>query len=302
MLASAAAQWLPREWSDSLKHPVQVIVPGDDLIFAVSHAAMESTSRLDDATREARVERDAMMHELASQIAVAEQLRQENAKLRHLREKYVPPAMPILPAKVVAWDIVAWRDSLLLARGRSRGIGWQDWVASQLFINEGGETGVAEGQAVLARECLLGRVEQVSPYMARVQLFSDVDSPRIQVQIGAVAANKVEYVDYPCSLRGLGRGRMAVEDVPYQYVQADSESDSAGGKTRKIRVGDLVFSGPDQLGLPVPLMVGRVSGLEKNPKRRLVYTLAVEPAVSITDVREVFVIPIIANSPLSVRE
>jgi cell shape-determining protein MreC len=302
LLLSAAGLWMPREWSDAMKHPVQVIVPGDDLLFAIGHGAMESTSRLDDTAREARLEREAMMHELASQIAVAEQLRQENARLRGLREKYVAPALPILPAKVVAWDIVSWRDSLLLARGSSRGAGLQDWVASRLFVNEGGESGVAEGQAVLARECLLGRIEQASPYMARVQLLSDVDSPRIQVQIGAVAGQKVEFVNYPCSLRGMGRGRMVIEDVPYQYVQSDETDEGARGGGRKIRAGDLVYSAADQLGLPVPLIIGKVAGLEKNPKKRLVYTVSVEPAAAIADIREVFIIPIIPTTPVSGRE
>ncbi|HVP13077.1 MAG TPA: rod shape-determining protein MreC [Phycisphaerae bacterium] len=302
LVLSAGGLWMPREWSDSLKHPMQVIVPGDDLSFAISHRAVESTSRLQDTAREERLSRDAVMHELASQIAVAEELRQENARLRGLREKYIPPAVAVLPAKVVAWDIVSWRDSLLLARGSSRGVGWQDWVASRLFVDEGGESGVEQGQAVLARECLLGRVEQVSPYMARVQLFSDVDSPRIQVQIGAVMGNKVEFVDYPCSLRGMGRNRMAIEDVPYQYIQTDETGESPAGTGRKIRVGDLICSAPGQLGLPTPLVIGRISRLEQNPKKRLVYTVAVEPAATIADIREVFVIPIIPTSPTSARK
>jgi cell shape-determining protein MreC len=301
LFLSAAALWMPREWSDSLKHPMQVIVPGDDLSFALSQGAVKATSRLEDATGSASIEREAMMHELASQIAAAEQLRRENARLRNLRVAYLSPPLPILPAKVVAWDIVSWRDSLLVARGSSRGVGWPDWVASRLFVNEGGESGVEQGQAVLARECLLGRIEQVSPYMARVQLFSDVDSPRIQVQIGAVAANKVEYVDYPCSLRGMGRSRMVIEDVPYQHVQASTTGEDAGAGDRKIRVGDLVYSAGDQLGLPVPLIIGKVSGLEQNPKKRLVYTVAVEPAVEIAEIREVFIIPVIPANPMPAR-
>lgn len=299
LILSAAALWMPRQWSDQLKHAVQVIVPGDDLVYRASSTAARATSKLDDKDRASRMEREALLHELGSQIAVAAQLRQENDRLRDLRQRSILPSTPILPARVVAWDIVAWRDSLLVERGSSRGVSWRDWVATRLFVAEGGESGVAEGQAVLARECLIGRVEQVSPYMSRVQLLSDVDSPRIQVQIGGLAGGKMEFVDYPCSLRGLGRGRMVIEDVPYQYVQAEAEEQPSANGKRRIRIDDLAYSAAGQLGLPMPLVIGKVSGIEKNPKKRLVYSVTVAPAVEIPEVREVFIVPVIPTSGLT---
>ncbi len=292
LTASAVGLWLPPQWGDALKHPVQVIVPGDDLVYGMSYHAARSTATLNDRDREARVEREAMLHELASQVAIAEELREQVRQLQGLRASDVPQGVPLLPAKVVAWDIVAWRDSLLVERGSHRGVSWQDWVATRLFVTEGGDSGVAAGQAVLARECLLGQVEQVSPYMSRVRLLSDADSPRIQVQIGSRTGRGVEFVDYPCSLRGLGRGRMVIEDVPYQYVQVDEGEERAAGGFRRIQQGDMVFSAGGQLGLPVPLIIGRIADISKDLKKRLVYTVNVESVVSPTEIREVFIVPL----------
>lgn len=291
-MASAVGLWLPSGWGDALKHPIQVIVPGDDLVYGLSYQAVRSTTTLDDKNRGARMEREAMLHELASQVAVTEELREQVRQLRDIRETQIPRNVPLLPAKVVAWDIVAWRDSMLVERGSYRGVNWQDWVATRLFVTEGGESGVAEGQAVLARECLLGRVEQVSPYMSRVRLLCDVDSPRIQAQIGSRTDNGVEFVDYPCSLRGMGRGRMVIEDVPYQYVQANDGAEPAAGGQRRIQQGDMVFSAGGQFGLPMPLIIGKVTGFSQDPKKRLVYTVNVESVVSSAEIREVFIIPL----------
>jgi len=302
LIASVVSLWLPSEWGDALKHPVQVLVPGDDLVYGLSHLAARSTAALGDKDRETRMEREAMLHELASQAAAAEELREEVKRLQGIRSTQIPLGVPLLSAKVVAWDIVSWRDSMLVERGSYRGVNWQDWVASRLFVTKGGESGVAEGQAVLARECLLGRVELVSPYMSRVRLLSDVDSPRIQVQIGSRGEKGTEFVDYPCSLRGMGRGRMVIEDVPQQYVEEEKEETQGTEQRRRIRKGDMVFSAGGQLGLPMPLIIGKVAAITEAPKKRLVYTVDVEPAVSMAEIREVFIIPLAPGGVVSVRE
>jgi cell shape-determining protein MreC len=202
---------------------------------------------------------------------------------------------------VVAHDIVAWRDSVLAEQGSYRGVNRGDWVASRLFVSEGRWQGVAEGQAVMAAECLLGRVEQVSPYMSRVRLFSDVDSPRIEVQIGGLRGGEMQFVDYSCSLRGLGRGRMVIEDVPYRFIEEAGPAASSG-ETPRIRVGDLVYSAQGMLGLPIPLTIGKIAALKQDPKKRLVYTLIVEHTVAIDEIHDVFIIPLVPAGPLPALE
>ena len=85
---------------------------------------------------------------------------------------------------------------------------------------------------------------------------------------------------------------MIIEDVPYQYVEATAIREP-GPDQRRIRVGDLVFTSPGQLGLAVPLVVGEVTELVENPKKRLVVSLLGRPPVPIDRIHEVFIIPLV---------
>jgi cell shape-determining protein MreC len=295
MGASALCLLLPPAWTNPLKHVGQLLVPTQDLLYSASRKASRSIAGLDkaaDAVREA----EAMSIELASQAAALEQARSENERLKALRRDVLPLPTPVLPAKVVAQDIAASRDSVLAARGSVRGVRTGDWVSARLFVNQGSVSGVEEGQAVLAEHCLIGRIEQVSPYMARVQLFSDVDCPRIEVRIGAMEGRTFKFVEYPCSLRGMGHGTMLIEGVDYRHVRRID--DEAKDERRRIGLGDLVFSAPGQLGLPSPMVVGRVRELSEDAKKRLVYNVTVEPIVRMEEVRDVYVIPLARTAPV----
>lgn len=297
--ASFLALFLPPAWTDPLKHVVQFLVPAQDLsrTGALRVAKSVGRSAVDGEVDGVEVER----RELAATQALVLQLEEEIQRLRSLRGGQFPPAIPLLDAKVVGHDVAAWRDSALVSRGSLRGVSWRDWVASRFFVNRGAASEVESGQAVLARETLLGRVEQVSPYMSRIQLLSDIDSSRIEVRIAGTSGDRVTLIDYACSLRGMGRGRMAIENVETKLIQL-SEADDAEGQqgVRKICIGDLVFSAPGQLGLPVPLAVGMIVEVTEDPKKRLVSTLIVEPLVRIDDVRDVFIIPIVPVESLRI--
>ncbi|MBN2561738.1 MAG: hypothetical protein JXQ75_12490 [Phycisphaerae bacterium] len=312
MLLSAVTLFLlPKDWSDALKHAGQLLIPLQDTTYRVAHSATSSLCELDPNDHERRDACRSLLHELASQVLANEALRIENARLLSLREGRnagLPPSVPLLSAKVVARDIVAWRDALLVQRGSSHGVHRKDWVASRFFVDRGYAQGVAEGQLVIEKECLLGRVEHVSPYMARVQLLSDIDSPRIEVRVGGLTDDGFEFADYPCSLGGLGRGRMVIEDVPYKYVEDTTDDDGRrqdqdpGSHRRRIQVGDLVFSAPEQFGLPVPLVIGKVVELKENPRKRLVVSLLVEPTLTTDQLRDVFIIPLVPLDRIPLRE
>ena len=299
MILSAMALFAPPGLTDPIKHVVQFMVPAQDLSRT---AALKGASRAQalDANR-SEEESDLFVRELANRKATILQLQAEIDRLRSLRDENLPPAIPLLDARVVARDVAAWRDSALVARGSLRGVGWKDWVASRFFINRGSVSEVQKGQVVLARECLIGRVEQVSPYMARVQLLSDIDSPRIAVRIASVAGTDVEFIDFECSLRGDGGGKMAIENVEARYIETSAEKDDREpGPARKIKVEDLVYTAPGHLGLPTPMAVGRVAKITENPRKRLVYHLEVEPLVSIDELQDVFVIPLLGEEPLQI--
>jgi cell shape-determining protein MreC len=295
MAASAICLILPASWTAPLKHLAQLLVPAEHLFYSGSLRAAQSIMRLDANHDGSQESLDSLRAQLASTAAELQQTLTENDRLRALRSDHIPPAMPVLPAKVVARDIAAARDSLVIARGSQRGVRSGDWLTARLFIDQGQTAGVVEGQAVLTEHCLLGRIELASPFMARVQLFSDVDSPRIAVQVGQMEKRKLRFVEYACSLRGAGKRGMMIEGVDYRYVATDRQDGRRD--TKLFEVGDLVFSAAGQLGLPSPMLIGKVARLIEDPKKRLVYNVEVEPLVSCEDLREVFVIPVVPTKP-----
>ncbi|MCG8408585.1 MAG: hypothetical protein MI923_25565 [Phycisphaerales bacterium] len=288
MVLSAIAVILPPGVTNASKHSTQLLVPLQDLVYFATHWATRSVSQIDQAPGENRSAREALTNQLISQAGIIERLRMENRRLGALRNKSIRRAMQ---AQVVARDVMGWRSSLLVERGAELGIHRDDWVASQLYIDQGRVNEAEEGQAVIAREVLLGRVAQTSPFMSRVQLLTDVDSPPIEVRVGGIRNDRLEFVDFPCSLHGHGRGKMAIRDVEHRYVKAEEGSKDNG--KRRIQIGDYVCSAPGQLGLPEPMVIGRVIAIEADPKQRLVFDVIVEPAVSMNEVRHVHVIPLI---------
>jgi len=288
MAISAVAVLLPPHYADAAKHTTQLLAPLQDLAYSATHWAAHTLPH--DAESQADNDRtDAMMRHLVSQAGLIEQLEAENERLGAVRSRAIPRA---LAAQVIAHDIAQWRSSLLLERGAELGVHRKDWATTRLFLNEGYLNDVAQNQAVIAREILLGRIEFVSPYTSRVQLFADIDCPPTEVRVGGLRGELFAFVEYPCILRGTGRGEMIIRDVDYRFV--DNEIDSAEDDgTVRIRVGDHVCSSPGQLGLPQPMVIGFVTAIVEDPNRRLVFDLKVEPAVDVANVRHVHIVPLI---------
>ncbi|MCB9852472.1 MAG: hypothetical protein H6819_05205 [Phycisphaerales bacterium] len=286
MLVSALAVFLPPGLTNAPKHAsTQMLGPLQDLArFLTFRGRVPKDPKL-------VAEPDAaIMHELASKAVQNEQLREDLERMQTIRDRSIPAA---LQAHVVAWDIVSMRDSAVIERGTELRVSTSDWVASHVFVDRGDAAGVRAGEAVIAQEVLLGRVDFVSPYMSRVKLFSDVDAKPIEVRFAGLRQGEMRLVDFPCTLRGLGRGQMIVRDVPYEHIDAASEA--VGDQTR-IRVGDYVASAPGQLGLPVPIVVGQVTEIRHDPKQRLVYDVIIESTIKRDDIRYVHVIPLIPNA------
>lgn len=301
MSASALALLLPPRWTDGLKHVVQLLVFSQDAVHRTTRAALAPLAGIveGDEAREADRERTALRNALGAMQGEIDQLRRQNRELAGLRDNYIPRPLPLLRANVVARDIAAWRDVVLVSRGSSRGVAKADWVASRFYVDHGTLSGLDPGQAVLARETLIGRVEFVSPYMSRVQLLTDIDARPIEVRIGAPdktgpGAPRFVTVDYVCSLRGRGAGEMVISNVPNKYVDSDGEEGNAAGK-RRIRIGDQVVTAPGQFGIPTPMAVGEVVRFEEDPEERLVWDVVVRPLVTPEQLAEVYVISAIAS-------
>lgn len=296
---SAVSLILPPRATDGARHGTQLLVPLQDVVYFLTYQGARSIRRVSEPERELREYILALENQVASQAGQIQQLEAENDELTSLRTKRFPDA---LHANVVGRDIVEWRDSLLVERGANSSVSPQDWVASRFFVNRGTENRVDAGCAVISREILLGRVEQVSPFMSRVCLFTDVGSAPLRVQVGGFEADRFVAVDYPCSVSGRGHSEMVIRNVDYRFVDRDAgppemsddvEAPIRPDRSRGIRVGDLVYSAPGQLGLPVPMIVGRVKEIVEDPSRRLVADVVVEPPIKVDDIRTVSIIPLI---------
>lgn len=289
------AVFMPPGWTDWLKGITQLLVPAQVVLYGLGAGAARSMISVDEilsgrpgATTQA-ADRAGLEHQLAVQAVMIQELQERNAALRALRERFVAERVRVLEARVVARDIVAARDSLLLGRGSWRGVRWQDWVTSRVFIDVGGHDGVERQFAVLAREALIGRVESVRPNMSRVALLTDVES-RLAVRVGRLEGERFVMIDYPATLRGAGRGRMTIEDVPEGYVALDGVATAALAKSGRIARGDLVLTAPGEPGLRAPMTVGRVAAITADPGKRLVYTIEVEPALALDEIANVYIV------------
>ncbi len=291
MVFSAVNLLLPTRWSDSLKHLTQLLVPVQELFYRPAvltrRAAAQFLESNDGPGGSGGPNRRALENVIVFQQGLLEQVRRENAELRGLRGRTVARDARLIPARVVARDPAAQRGALVIGRGASGGVTPGDGVVSRVFIDHGADEGIEVGFAVLARESLLGRVEQVSPYVSRVRLLTDPDS-RLRVQVGRIMGERFSAVPYPCTMRGVGGGRMRIADVPEKYLAPGDAGTAA--RDDQIRPGDLVATAADEPGLPAPLAVGRVVDIVREPPKRLVASIEVVPLVDANAQSDVFVV------------
>src|SRR5262249_17168414 len=159
------------------------------------------------------------------------------------------------------------------------------------------ETGARVGHLVLAREFLLGEIEQVSPFISRVRLYSDVGA-RTEVRLGrnmqTDKGRQFMTVKYPCTLLGRGHGEMIIEHVPERFI---SEDPRARANVDAIRAGDLVVSVPSPPALPSAMVIGSVRTadasvpcFERDPRKPLVVTVHVKAALMPEEISDVFIV------------
>src|SRR5215813_2392895 len=126
MTFSAAALFAPSAWTDWLKGVTQLLIPAQAVMQAAGVKTIRSLSRLDvaDPRPAPTTQVAALERQLIFQEGLLDQLRRENASLRRLRDQFIAPSVRLIPARIVARDIVSSRDSALLARGATRGVRW----------------------------------------------------------------------------------------------------------------------------------------------------------------------------------
>ena len=286
---SVVGLFLPEAITGRLMNLVQVLVPfqagatrvadrvGDAL---GADPASVSSAEHEGVVREAR----ALRHAVAALSSRVAQLTEANRQLTALRQGGLGPDGVLIPARLVADDLLAWRDSGLLDAGTLRGVRRNAPVTTRaLSLDAGSDDGVSEGMMILAGEVLVGWVAHVGTHTARVMLLSD-PTCRMPVAIGRIENGTFRRLptEDPAEfwLAGAGGGRLEIIDVDHRYVE-----DEPG----RIRVGDTVISSPDDPTMPLALTIGTITHLEPDPDNGLLFTLTVETAVP-ERIRRVYVL------------
>lgn len=250
-LSAVSAFALPPSWTDWIRGPFQVLaLPqwgmlglGRNLRDAVDPEVRTEIERL---TREI----ETLNLQLAQQQAAIVEFHRVIDDLSGLRGQTIDPHVRLLTAPVVSFDASPQRRTILvvLAADVFPHVSVGQWVAA------GEQT--PGSRAGLARQWIVGRVEEVMPRSARIVLTTDpnfrtaVQPARLETTPGAPAELRVLAAE--CKLEGLGGGARIGR---MHLSQADSDHLAAGA--------NVVVARPR--GLAYPMVLGRL--LRSTPLR-----------------------------------
>jgi cell shape-determining protein MreC len=259
---------------------VQVFVPLQDLAGRGADAGAgllgggdqprHTAAEMEEIDRRGR----ALRHQVVSQQARIESLERQVVDLAGLRDLHMPGRL--IPARVVAPDALAWRESQLIDAGSLRGVRRDAAVVSNYFaVSLGTEHGAQPGLAVLTAECFVGTIDLAGTHTARVRLVSD---PTTRMPV-TVARGELGTLDAEFWLVGTGGDRARVADVDHRYVRE-------GG----IALGDQVLTTPRDDRLPVPMVIGTIAEMAPDQDNPLLYVLDVKLAVDPNRLTRVYVV------------
>lgn len=267
---------------------VQVLVPFQD---AAGRAADAVTGLLPDdgpalssGEAEALVrEREALRHQLVAISHRVRDLERENAVLTAIRLHQVAGLSigargRLIPARVIAGDMLPWPSSRLVDAGTLRGVKGGAAVASRHFSIELGEAeGVAEGMAILLAEVFVGVIDSAGTHTSRVRLLSDPAS-RVKVRTGRLHDNNYLPGELSFWLEGRGEGVMEIRDIDLRDVERGA-----------IAVGDVVLIEPDTGLVPAAMTVGTIERIETDVRNPLLGIATVKSSIDESALRRVYV-------------
>jgi cell shape-determining protein MreC len=224
--------------------------------------------------RELRAENARLQRQVLQQRLALQQAEGRVEELSGIADQMPDSHVGILIAPVVACDASPRHSTLLIAKGQQR-----RWVQEGEWVVAGG-AGAPDWDAeatvrdLLHRGWLIGRVSEVQPRVARVQLATD---PRFKTEVWAarmLADGTVQLAGKPCHLQGVGAGRMSITQAVEDYFKTDY---------RLVVV-------PTSRDLPVPLTVGRIAGSTPRADSSQHFNLSVLPWGSADKLSHVFVL------------
>lgn len=297
MLGSAVLVLLPTDFFGSARNMTQLVAFSGYPVSRAADNLANSAKSLAAEPVPAEVHAEAVRSRQAVEnqnLALSRELialQNQVSKLTrfHLDFPGFPKHGRLVPARVVGWDAVPGRESMVLLKGRSN-ISKGDWVASRLAVQAGGEDGIQDEFRVLASETLIGWVEQTAPYTSRVALLSDAYANRFwRVHIAAVRREGREGARYildrgepaDFALEGIGDGQMRIVDINARYINE-----------KIIRVGDVVTTDSADPKLPLAMVIGEIVEFQQVKKQPLLYHAIVRHRVDPKSLSDVLIVDV----------
>jgi cell shape-determining protein MreC len=238
-----------------------------------------------DEHRQLKKQKQALENEVLSLQQQLGQLREANRSLTAIRNQSdFPQQARLIPARIMAPDSDNWRESLLVGKGTSTKVQQGNWVTSHWWVQAGREQHVQKKYRVLARESLLGWVDQANRWTSRVVLLSDPFANRacrvriVNTRSGKALSEKAD-ASKTFILQGAGDGLMRIPDIPRQEIE-----------NGHIELGSTVVSDPCDGRFPVSMVIGTITELRHNKKKPLYYDAFVRHQYSPGDLHRVYIV------------
>ena len=279
---------LPRTWTRPLISLVQPIIPFQDGIQSASDAVTGQsgqpvvTNAFGNSEADPRLQ-SAYEHQVVSLSARVAELEDEVGRLAATRSWEVTGRRlgmkgTLQAARIVAGDILPWRDSRLVTQGAVHGVKTGAAVASALFtINRGSSVGMRSGLAVLESEVFIGDVDQVGTHSARVRLVTDIGN-EVKVRIARRTNERIIPIDRFFWMVGRGRGVAHVTDLERREVESGL-----------VQAGDWVLTDGESSALPMSMVIGRIESLEPDHDNPLLSYAVLQSAVDMAGLRKVYI-------------
>jgi cell shape-determining protein MreC len=249
-LSALSAFVLPPAWTArtrGLFQPLALLQWPASWFAGRTHAAVDSVTEpavTPDQARELQAENDRLQRQVLQQRLALQEAQRRLAELSGLAEQLPDSHARIIIAPVVAADASPRHSTLLIAKGQQA-----QWVREGEWVVAGGAPAPewdadATVRDLLSRGWLIGRVSEVQPRLARVQLATD---PRFKTEVRTarmLADGTVQLAGDACVLEGQGAGRMRI-------TQAVEDYDKTGYRIVVV---------PTSRDLPVPMTLGRIEG------------------------------------------
>lgn len=199
-----------------------------------------------------------------------------------IQEELNDPRAKLIVALVVGHDASPKAATIEISRGSLAGVRLGDWVAAAAPDSEDTQTdGKVSGYERLMRQSLIGQVQDVFPYTARVRLTTDPSFGPLKVRLAQKQKNgSLRLYDDQPLLYGQGGGRMEIREVKQKF-------DKLGY--------DLVLT--EEVGGRNGILLGRAQESRAVASSALHFDLDVTPLIDAAALTRVYVISKAESKP-----